>query len=142
MPTITRLLVFSIVCLSGALAQSTPGGLSSTASKVRAAIQVSTDRVPAGSIARVGISLTIEDSWHVNSYTPTYDYLIGTGLDIEPVEGIIVSDLRYPPGHHQQFDFAEEPLSVYDKTVTIFLSLRISEKLEPGEYRVPAKLRV
>ncbi|MEX1138448.1 MAG: cytochrome c biogenesis protein CcdA [Bacteroidota bacterium] len=138
----TRFLVLSVVFLPAALAQLTIGGISSTASKVQTTIQLSTDRVPAGSVARVAVTLAIEDTWHVNSHIPTYDYLIGTALEIEPVEGIIVSDLRYPAGHHQQFDFADEPLSVYDRTVTIFLSLRLSEKLEPGEYRVPAKLRV
>ena len=142
MPTTTRLLVLTLVFLTGAGAQSIPSGISSTASKVQSAIWISTDRVPSGSNTLIAVTLTIEDTWHVNSHSPTYDYLIGTELEVEPVEGVIVSDLRYPAGHHQQFDFAEDPLSVYDKTVTIFLSLRISEKLEPGEYRVPAKLRV
>lgn len=142
MHMITRLLVLTVAFLATALAQQPSGGISSTASKVQTTVHLSTDRIPAGSVARVAVRLTIEDTWHVNSHTPTYDYLIGTALEIEPVEGIILSDLRYPAGHLMQFDFAEDPLSVYDQTVTIFLSLRLSEKLEPGDYRIPAKLRV
>ncbi len=142
MSTITRLFVLTAVLLPVALAQTTTGGISSTASKVQTAVQLSTNHIPAGSVARVAVTLTIDDTWHVNSHTPTYDYLIGTALEAEPIEGIILSDLRYPAGHLMQFDFAEDPLSVYDQTVTIFLSLRLSEKLEPGDYRIPAKLRV
>lgn len=140
MPIFRRLFVLTLVCIAGATAQSS--GISSTASKVQMSVHGSTDLIPAGASARIALALTIEDSWHVNSHTPTYDYLIATALELEPVEGIIVSDLRYPPGHLQQFDFAEDPLSTYDKSVTIFVTLRVSEKLEPGDYRVPAKLRL
>ncbi|MBI4418884.1 MAG: thioredoxin family protein [Ignavibacteriales bacterium] len=105
-------------------------------------MKVSRDHVPAGSEVKVAVMLAIEPGWHINSHTPTYDYLIGTTLNLQPVEGIIVSDLQYPNGALLKFGFADDPLSVYEGTVPVFLTLRISGKLQAGLYPIGGSLRV
>ena len=124
------------------LAFSQPISFASSDSKVSTEILLDSETIPAGTDARVAIVLSIEESWHINSHQPTYDYLIGTSLAIEPAEGIIVSDLRYPSGNDVRFEFADDALNVYDGSVTIFLSLRISDKLAAGGYKVAGTLRV
>ena len=103
-----------------------PGG---TASHVTLTTRLSVDKVAKGSTFQAAILLDIADTWHVNSHTPTQDNLIGTTLDLEPNEGTIVTDVRYPQGRMMKFDFSEDSLQVYEGRVAIFVSLKASEKL-------------
>ncbi|MBI2619483.1 MAG: thioredoxin family protein [Ignavibacteriales bacterium] len=114
----------------------------SSAQRVRTEVKLSQDQVLVGSSLQVAVQLDIEEGWHVNAHIPTYDYLIGTAVNLQPVEGIILADLRYPEGSLQQFGFADDRLNVYDGSTTVFLTLRVSDKLTPGVYRIPATVRV
>ncbi|MBI4547427.1 MAG: thioredoxin family protein [Ignavibacteriae bacterium] len=116
--------------------------IKSSESKARVESELSVDNVQAGSHLKVALLLTIEAGWHVNSHTPSEDYLIGTALDLLPKDGIIVSDISYPKGKLVKLAFADEALDVYEGTVPIFLSLKLSEKTQPGLDTVRGKLRV
>src|SRR3990172_8111672 len=48
---------------------------SSSASKVVVSTKVSLDPVAAGSSLKVAVLLEIHEGWHINSNTPTHDYL-------------------------------------------------------------------
>ncbi|GJQ19845.1 MAG: hypothetical protein HBSIN02_02000 [Bacteroidia bacterium] len=115
---------------------------SASGAKVSVAVSLSRDTVRSGNDVKASVALAIEEGWHINSHTPTYDYLIGTSLALEPTEGVIVSDLRYPEGKMVKFGFADDPLSVYEGTVHLFLTLRISEKMQAGPVVLRGKLRV
>ncbi len=117
--------------------------LSASSSKqVRAEVTASQDGFESGTNAQVAIMLTIEDGWHINAHTPTYDYLIGTTVELQQTEGVIVADIRYPEGKLQQFGFADDLLRVYDETVPIFLTLKLSEKIQPGTVTIPATVKM
>ena len=117
-------------------------GPSSSASKVQVESKLSVDKVPAGATFKVAVILKIEEGWHINSNTPTHDYLIGTALELQQREGIILTDLRYPKAENLKFSFADEPLSVFEGSPTIFLTLKLSEKMAPGKDTLRAKLRI
>lgn len=104
--------------------------LAASAQKVHLSTLVSHDRVPAGSDFQVAIIIAVEPGWHINAHIPTFDYLIGTTFELHPSEGIIVSEVRYPPPVMEKL-FTDEPLAVYQDTVAILLTLRVSEKLQP-----------
>ncbi len=76
-----------------------------------------------GSELRLESWVRVEDGWHVNSHTPTYDYLIPTSVEIEAPPGWAPAAIEYPEGELQTFGFADEALSVYD-----------------GEFVIPARL--
>ena len=118
------------------------GGGNSSAGKVRTESKLSVDRAPAGSSFKVAIVLDIAEGWHINSNTPTHDYLIGTVLELQPKEGIILADLRYPKGEDVKFDFSEDALNVYEGNTKIFLTLKLSNKFAPGKDTLWATLRV
>ena len=118
------------------------GGPASSASKVRVECKLSVDKAPAGSTFKAAVILTIAQDWHINSHTPTYDYLIGTALDLQPREGVILTDIQYPKGENLKFSFAEEALNVYQGSVKIFLAFKLSEKIAPGLDTLRARLRV
>lgn len=114
----------------------------SSGKQVKAEVKISQDQVHAGSTVKVAIVLTIGEGWHINAHHPTYDYLIGTSVELQPMEGVILADIRYPEGSLQRFGFADDLLRVYDGSVSVFLSLRLSEKIKPGTYSFPAIVKL
>lgn len=108
------------------------GRSDSLGNKVAIEPRLSTNKVAAGSSARVVLVLKIADGWHVNAHIPTEDYLVGTSVQMEPHEGVIISDIRYPKSKTLKFEFADNPLEVYEGNIHIFLALQVSEKLQPG----------
>jgi thiol:disulfide interchange protein DsbD len=103
---------------------------------------LSVDKVPAGSTFKAAVVLNIDKGWHINSHTPTHDYLIGTTLGLPQREGVIVTDLQYPKGLNLKFGFADDSLSVYEGNPTIFFTVRISEKMTTGRDTLRATLEV
>ena len=117
-------------------------GGSGTASKLQIESKVAVDRATPGSTIKAAVMLTIAEGWHANSNAPSEEYLIGTALEVKPMEGVILTDITYPQGKDLKFSFSEQPLNVYENTVPIFLSLRLSEKLKPGDYELNSVLTV
>ena len=115
---------------------------SSSESKVEASSKLSAEKAAAGSTFKVAVILKIVEGWHINSHTPTYDYLIGTTF--EPVQrgGIIVTDVQYPTGGKTKFGFAEDSLSVYQGNPRIFFTIKLSEKVPLGKDTLHAKVEV
>lgn len=104
----------------------------STARQVSAEIKLATDKIPAGITTRLAVILHVNKGWHVNSHQPTFDYLIGTSFELQQQANIILADVQYPKGNLVSLSFADQPIDVYEGTVTIFASIKVSEKTEPG----------
>lgn len=130
-----------LLCSLPLAAQESGGTIGSSARQVHAELRLSQDKVAAGSTVQAAVIITIEPGWHINAHIPTYDYLIGTSIELESAEGFILSDIRYPQGSVQKFGFADDPLNVYAESVPIFLTLKISDKIKPGAYSLPAMVR-
>lgn len=127
---------------SQAAAYQIGGGPASSAGKVKIESRLSVDKAAAGSSFKVAVILTIAEGWHINSNTPTYDYLIATSLAPKQREGFIVTDVRYQKGMNLKFGFAEDSLSVYAGSPVIFLTVKISEKVPPASDTLRATLEV
>ncbi len=65
-----------------------------------------------GGRATVVVELTLGERWHVNSHTPSEEYLIPTSVTLATPGGAALA-VRYPKGELRRFAFAESPLSVY-----------------------------
>jgi thiol:disulfide interchange protein DsbD len=126
MRTISHL--FILILLGASFASAQP----SSARLITVDTRLSSDRVTAGGAMRVAIIMTVSDGWHINSHQPTYDYLIGTSLELTPQEGVIVTDIRYPKGVKVKLGFADDALDVYEKSVTLFATLKFSGHLPAG----------
>jgi thiol:disulfide interchange protein DsbD len=134
------LLLLSVLCLIAPLSARQIG--SSSESKVEVSSKPSVDKAAAGSTFKVAVVLKIAEGWHINSHTPTYDYLIGTTLEPIQREGVIVTDVRYPAGEKMKFGFAEDSLSVYQGSPTIFFTVKLSERVHVGKDTLRAKVEV
>ena len=109
----------------------------------KASLELKADRTAyePGATARIAARVAIEDHWHVNSHTPTYDWLIPTELAYELPAGASEPRLTYPPHRMQKFEFTEEPIAVYDGTVRILAELELPADLGPGPVAVAGALR-
>lgn len=143
-----RIILLSLVLAPTALAQ-TPLSLfgdqdlpRSSADLVAVDVFVSQDGVEPGDEIQAAVMLGIESTWHVNAHQPLQDYLIGTNLDLETHPRIIIAETQYPEPKLQRFAFASDQLAVYEGQAPIFLTLRTSEAIEPGQYDLEGELRI
>ncbi|MES1244365.1 MAG: thioredoxin family protein [Acidobacteriota bacterium] len=109
----------------------------------KAALSVAADRTAyePGETARVAVKVTVEGGWHVNSNTPTFDYLIPTKLDLELPDGWPDEAVRYPKHEMKTFAFADQPLAVYDGAFVIQSEVRVPAAAAKGTVEVRAALR-
>jgi len=114
----------------------------SSADKANIEVKQSQNVIPAGTSSQVAVLLNLEEGWHVNSDRPSQDFLIGTELVIEEIEGILVSEIQYPPSKRYNFDFSEEPVDVFEGEAPIFVTLSAAENIGPGSYEFSGSLRI
>src|SRR5262249_46158358 len=107
-------------------------------------VKVTTDAVHAspGSSANAFVRLSITHGYHVNANPATYSYLIATEVQPGNSEDLGVGMLIYPTATKQKFEFAEDPLAVYEGNVEIKLLLKINATVTTGERSLPITVRV
>jgi thiol:disulfide interchange protein len=108
--------------------------------KAKLALQADRPVYAAGATARLSALVAIEPGWHVNSHTPTFDYLIATELEIQVPGGWQPAAVDYPPGQKKSFAFADVPLSVYDGDVVIQAKVTVPSGTKPGVFPLRARL--
>lgn len=114
----------------------------SSADKANIEVKQSQNVIPAGTSAQVAVLLNLEEDWHVNSDRPSQDFLIGTELVLNEIEGILVTEIQYPPSKTYNFDFSEEPVDVFEGEAPIFVTLSAAENIDPGSYEFNGSLRL
>jgi len=91
---------------------------------------------------QANIELVISPGFHINANPATFPYLIATEVQPGKVEGIKVADkLAYPQPKMETFAFAEQPLAVYEGSVTVPIPLT-AEAGAQGQRTIPFKIRV
>jgi len=107
---------------------------------------VTMTEVPTASITRgkpnpVELRFRISSGFHVNSNTPTLDYLIPTAVKLEAPNDMILG-VSYPAGEQLSFPFApEQKLSVYSGNFNVSLTIRPLASVLPGNYVMRGHLR-
>ena len=117
--------------------QATPSTASSTAEVVK----VFSHFIPKSPSATANVELEITPGFHVNANPATFPYLIATEVQPGKVEGITVGKIEYPAGVAKKFEFADQPLSVYEGKVTIPIPFSVAPDAK-GQRMLPLKLRV
>jgi suppressor for copper-sensitivity B len=109
----------------------------------KATLSLTADRTAyePGETARIAAKVTVEDGWHVNSNTPTFDYLIPTKLDLELPDGWPDEAVRYPKHEMRTFAFADQPLAVYEGEFVILSEVKVPAGAAKGSVPVTAALR-
>lgn len=108
----------------------------------KASLSTATDRTvhAAGTTAKIAAKMKIESGWHTNSYTPTFDYLIATAVEVSVPDGWPEAEITYPAGEMKTFAFADRPISVYEGKVAMIGRLDIPADTRDGEWPVDVSL--
>jgi thiol:disulfide interchange protein DsbD len=73
----------------------------------------------------------LASGWHVNSHTPSEEYLIPTEVVVAPIRGATISPPDYPEGKDTKFAFSDKPLSVYAGSFTIRVAVSWKDASPP-----------
>ena len=87
------------------------------------------------------IPISILPGYHVNSNTPSEDYLIPLSLTwsaLGPLEG---GQVAYPKPTLEKYEFAEKPLSVYTGNFELAVSFKVAATAAAGPGVAAGKLR-
>ena len=114
-----------------------PSGISSSDQVVKAYAHFIPSASTPGSV-----ELVISPGFHVNANPATFPYLIATEVQPGKADGITVADkLTYPPPKMESFPFADQPLAVYEGSVTIPIPITPAPGAR-GQRTIPFKIRV
>jgi thiol:disulfide interchange protein DsbD len=100
---------------------------------------LSVDKIRIGGAFKIGIRARIEDGWHINSHQPLEEFLVPTKIKFDSTAELEISEVVYPPGKLQRFQFSETPLSVYEGEITVWATVSASSRLSLGERTISGK---
>jgi len=127
-----RLLLTVAVCLPWLWAQNSGhlavGELQKVVGKRGAAVQ---SRIP----------VVVAAGFHVNSNTPTEDYLIPLKVTWNSLGALEGGQVTYPKPSMEKYEFADKPLSVFTGSFDLTASFKISANAPAGPGMAVGKLR-
>ena len=118
-----------------------PAQIPSAREVVSPATYASREPVARASDFQLAVLLKIRNGFHINSRTPSEDYLIPTDLQVEPPPGFKAGAVAYPKGQLRSFAFSKKPLNVYEDTVILRVPLTTLANAPIGPQDIPLKLR-
>ena len=126
-----------LICL--AVAQDIPPGKRLPSVTMSPAPTITITR---GKPGTVDLHFRIDGGFHINSNTPTTEFLIPTTLKLTAPTDIVVGKVIYPPGEQMSFPFApDEKLSVYTGVVILGVVVRPLATVVPGKYAFHGQLK-
>ena len=121
-------------------ASPTPAEISSSEKVVK--VTSSPVTIPQNGSAEAVVTLSISPGFHINANPATFPYLIATELKASKVEGITVGTPSYPAAEKRKFQFAEQPLAVYEGEVLVKSNLRTEKNVALGPRSLPITVRI
>jgi thiol:disulfide interchange protein DsbD len=96
-----------------------------------------------GSALRVAVLIRIQDGWHINAHEGLLDFLIPANLTLdENPYAALTQKPSYPAGMKKSLAGLPQPFSVYEKAVTFYADVKLSDSLKSGTWELPFKLQV
>jgi hypothetical protein len=103
---------------------------------------VSLTTVVRGQESNLDLHFRVGDGFHINSNTPTADFLIPTALKFDTPTDIVLGKITYPQGEEKSFPFApDDKLSVYSGDFTVTLKVHPLSTVAPGNYEFHGQLK-
>lgn len=85
--------------------------------------------------------LNIAEGWHVNANPPSDKFYIGVEVQADAGGGVTPGRPVYPPALTRKFEFNQQPLAVYEGSVTVRLPLRAEASAAKGSRSLRARVR-
>jgi hypothetical protein len=132
------LLCFPLALAVPLLAQEGPGHHGPSVTMSPAAVAT----VVRGKPGSTTLAFRIGDGFHINSNTPSAEFLIPTALKLDAPTDIVIGKITYPPGEEASFPFApDEKLSVYSGEFMLHVVVRPLASVVPGKYSIRGQLK-
>lgn len=144
-------LVFVTACSKENSTASAPANTGSASSAPVPRVRSSADVVKvtaaevslaAGGNIEAQVTLSISPGFHVNANPATFSYLIPTEVTPGQAEGITIGKPAYPAAVQKKFQFADQPLAVYEAEAPIKLNLRAEKNAASGPRSLPITITV
>ncbi len=87
------------------------------------------------------IPVVVKDGYHVNSNTPSEDYLIPLKLTWTGTGALEGGAVTYPKPGSEKYEFTEKPLSVYTGTFELLANFKVAANAAAGPGAVSGKLK-
>jgi thiol:disulfide interchange protein DsbD len=89
---------------------------------------------------RIAIIAHIKQGFHINSHSPTDQFLLPTIVKFSETKGITFSPVSYPIPQSKSFSFSKDKMSVYEGKISIFGHGQLSEDISIGDVKVSGTL--
>jgi Disulphide bond corrector protein DsbC len=133
------LALLAALALSIAAAHSQIAGLDAPARQQAFVVYAAESQtLPANKPGSLTLHFHTVQGFHINSHTPTADYLIPTTLTLLPVPGVKPGQLQFPAGHPYSFSF--DPATKLDVYSGDFI-VKLSVVAPPGDHTLEGSLR-
>ena len=93
---------------------------------------VATSPVTRGGQPRAAVELRMAEGFHVNANPASEDFLIATEISLVAADGIVVSEIFYPPAQEFTFEFWDNPLRMWEDSIVAGIVLDIDAKVPLG----------
>jgi thiol:disulfide interchange protein DsbD len=129
--------VFLFLCLFGiaAVSQSNAQDVED-AQWVKVNVHFSHETIRPGEDFRIALEAVIQKGLHINSHSPTDEFLVPTVVEFGENFGAVFSPVSYPKPVFRSFSFSKDALSVYEDTAVFFAKGRVPEDTPPGPLTV------
>lgn len=87
------------------------------------------------------IPCTVQTGFHVNSDTPTYDYLIPLKLTWTSTGALTPGEVTYPKPSMEKYAFTEKPLSVVTGKFDLIAHFKVAPNAPGGPGMATGKLK-
>jgi DsbC/DsbD-like thiol-disulfide interchange protein len=87
------------------------------------------------------IPIAVQPGYHVNSHTPSDEYLIPLKLTWTTTGALEAGEVAYPKPSLEKYEFAEKPLSVFTGNFAVVATFKVSAKAPAGPGAAAGKLR-
>jgi cytochrome c biogenesis DsbD-like protein len=108
-------------------------------------VTLSTPAIPSiirGTPGKAELHFHITPGFHVNSNTPSEEYLIPTALRMDAPTDIVVGRIIYPAGQNITLPFAPDlKLNVYSGEFSVLVTVRPLSSVLPGKYALRGRLK-
>jgi thiol:disulfide interchange protein len=95
-----------------------------------------------GGTAEAQVRLQIAAGYHVNANPASFSYLKATEVEVGPAGGVAVKKPVYPVAVMKKFQFAPQPIAVYEHEAVIKLPLGAKGVTSPGAQTLPVRVHV
>ena len=90
-------------------------------------------KLRAGETAEAIVEIVVAEGYHISTGETSSKYLRPTRLKIEPAANFAFGECVYPAGAMKKFDFAEEPIAVYENTIAVKIPIRAARNAKIGQ---------